>query len=79
VSNPPTTAALVARLSARLRAIRERRGLTQDALGKVSGLSQMAVSHFETGRRLPCAENLVALCRALDCSADYLLGLKEKP
>lgn len=34
---------------------------------------------WEGGRRKPGADSLAALCRALDVSADYLLGLAPEP
>lgn len=61
----------------RLRAARERKGLSQSDLASRSGLQPSAVSHFETGRRSPSFENLRALADALGVSADYLVGRQE--
>jgi len=36
------------------------------------------VSHFEAGRRKPCADNLRAIAEAIPITADYLLGLTER-
>jgi transcriptional regulator with XRE-family HTH domain len=58
----------------RLASIRQIRGLSQSDLAKRTGLKPSAVSHFETGRRLPAIHNLKVLCDALDISADYLIG-----
>ena len=67
-------------ISARLRGIRKERGLTQKDLAQKAGLRQATLSHIERGFAAPRADKLVALCRALDVSADYLLGLTdEKP
>ena len=53
---------------------RELRGLTQAELGARAGIAPGAVSHFETGQRLPSLESLVKLADALECSVDSLLG-----
>lgn len=60
-------------LAERLACVRRMRDMTQAELGKRARLLGQAVSHFECGRRLPSADNLRALCLALDVSADYLL------
>ena len=59
----------------RLREAREHSGLTHDELSAAAGLHITAISHFECGRRLPSFHNLIALARALNVSADELLGL----
>lgn len=57
----------------RLVCVREMRRMTQDRVAKATGLHPAAISHFETGHRIPCAANLRRLCIALNVSADYLL------
>ena len=57
-----------------LRALRERRGMTQAELGRRAGMPAAAVSHFETGLRTPALGSLVRLADALDTSVDALLG-----
>lgn len=58
---------------------RERRGMTQVELGKKTGLSPVAISHFECGRRAPDAHNLRRLSLALNESADFILELPQMP
>ena len=58
----------------RLQCMRRIRFMSQTELADKTGLKPSAISHFETGRRLPSFENLKVLCDALDISADYLLG-----
>lgn len=58
----------------RLREIRELRGLSQAQLAEKTRLQPAAVSHFETGARLPSFDNLRRLAAALEVSTDYLLG-----
>jgi DNA-binding XRE family transcriptional regulator len=51
-------------------------GLSQEQLAKKTGLAPAAISHFETGARKPCFDNLLKLTNALGVSADYILGTK---
>lgn len=60
--------------SARLRAAREARGLSQSELAVRSGFQPSAISHFETQRRSPSFDNLRKLADALRVTTDYLLG-----
>jgi transcriptional regulator with XRE-family HTH domain len=69
-----STTPLVNTVKVRLAEQRERRGLTQAELGIRSGIAPGAVSHFETGQRLPSLESVVKLADALACSVDSLLG-----
>ena len=58
----------------RLRAAREKRGLSQGNLAGRGGFQASAISHFETGVRKPSFDNLRRLADALDVTTDYLLG-----
>lgn len=49
-------------------------GWSQEKLAKKADLSAAAISHFETGKRLPSFENLVKLADAFDVSIDRLIG-----
>lgn len=60
--------------AARLKAVRESRGLSQSGLAEKTGLQPSAVSHFETGGRSPSFDNLRRLADALNVTTDYLLG-----
>lgn len=64
-----------ATVAANLKRLREALKLTQGQLGARVGMSALMVSHFERGRRTPCAWNLVRLCRALGAPADVVLGM----
>jgi transcriptional regulator with XRE-family HTH domain len=70
--------ALAAGFSRRLAAQRERRGFTQAQLGAKAGIAAGAISHFETGQRVPSLESLVKLADALECSVDLLLGRRSQ-
>ena len=58
----------------RLVEARENVRWSQADLAKMTGLQPAAVSHFETGQRLPSVPNLVRLANALQVSTDWLLG-----
>lgn len=63
----------------RLKEMREARGLSQSDLARSIGLTPQAVSAYESGVRHETGDVLGAIAVALDCSADYLLGLKDTP
>ena len=58
----------------RLRTAREARGLSQSDLARRLGTPPSAIAHFEGDRRKPSFANVRAIARALEVSADYLLG-----
>jgi len=65
-------------LGLRIASMRGYRRLNQEQLGSFVGVTKQTVSGWERGRRVPNADDLVNLCKALDCSADYLLGLSDE-
>lgn len=62
----------------RLKKIREDKKLNQSELGEISNLAPSAISQFESNLREPSATSLIKLSKALNISADYLLGLKNE-
>ena len=63
----------------RIRNVREDRDLTQAEIGRLLNKSQQGYNHIEAGRAELKIEDLVTLCRFYDLSADYLIGLVDKP
>ncbi len=61
--------------SERLRQILDRRGVSQDWLARQIHATPATVSRYLTSDRVPRGENVAAVSRALNVSADYLLGL----
>ena len=59
----------------RLTALRQSRRLTQIALGRAAGISQRLVAYYERESAQPPGALLVGFARALQVSADELLGL----
>jgi transcriptional regulator with XRE-family HTH domain len=57
----------------RIRAIREKRGLTQDQLADKAKISTGFLSDVENSKRNVSSENLLKIANALGASADYLL------
>jgi len=62
----------------RLLRLRSRARLTQQQLADKTSATQRAISHWEREARVPTANNLAELARALNCSADYLLDLTDE-
>jgi DNA-binding transcriptional regulator LsrR (DeoR family) len=61
----------------RLRTLRMNASMTQEQLGARLDIDGKTVSNWERGKTAPSLIQLRALCRALDCSADELLGLVQ--
>lgn len=62
--------------------IRERRlalGMSQEDLADRIGSNQKQISRYERGENDPTGEVLISLARALNTSADWLLGIAEHP
>ena len=66
-------------LGKRLRALRKARGLTQQELGELLGVSTSAVGMYEQGRRAPDHRTLAELCRLFQVPADYFLLEEVQP
>lgn len=49
--------------------------IKQTELAKAAGVSKQCISDYKSGKSLPGVETLFLICKALDVSADYLLGL----
>ena len=68
------------KFGARVRERREAKGLSQKALGKLSGYSQTNIGWIEAGTKKRPQGSVMALSEALRCPVEYLLwgtGPKE--
>ena len=65
------------KFSERLKEVLKDRGVSQLALAKKIGMSQGVVNNYCTGKREPTLDVLIKICKALNESADYLLGLED--
>ena len=63
----------------RVKAHREKRKLSQDALGTLLGLSRTSITNIEAGRQSVVAYTVQLLARHLDVSADDLLLTRPLP
>ena len=52
-------------------------GLTTVQLAETVGVSPEMITQYYTTKKLPALDTFEKLCRALDVSADYLLGLND--
>lgn len=63
---------------ARLKKCRKDNGYTQQELAEIIGVSVQAVSKWETDAGMPDISQIVPLSRALNVSADMLLGIADE-
>ena len=62
----------------RLKDLREERGLSQNQLAKLAGVSQVAISMWEKNLRTPTIDNVITLAKIFNVSADFLIGLTDE-
>lgn len=60
-------------LGKRIKDTRKQRGLTQDKLGELCGLSAAHIGHIERGTRIPSLETVYSIACVLDVGVDRLL------
>jgi transcriptional regulator with XRE-family HTH domain len=60
-------------IGARIRSARKELSITQSTLSENVGLSENHISHIETGASPLSLPALLAICQALNCTADRLL------
>jgi len=65
------------RIRLRLRALREERGLSLDAVAEAAGMAASTLSRLETGKRRLAIDHLAPLARALGTSVDALVAPGE--
>ena len=61
----------------KIRDLRWEGNITQNKLAEALNVTQDSISLWETGKRIPDTQYVVALCKYFDVSADYLLGLLD--
>jgi transcriptional regulator with XRE-family HTH domain len=66
------------RIRTRLRALREERGLSLDAVARAAGMAPSTLSRLETGKRRLAVDHLAPLARALGTSVDALLAPQRR-
>lgn len=63
----------------RLTELRKMRHLTQKQVAEGANLTEIAVQNYESGRRKPNYDSLIALADFFDVSLDYLVGRSNDP
>lgn len=53
-------------------------GLKQSEFAKQVGISKQCITDFKSGRSFPSLQTLRLICKSLDVSADYLLGIDDE-
>ena len=61
----------------KIRLLREDRGPNQTQLGKAVDMTQRKISYMENDKYKPSMEDIKALCKYFNVSADYLLGFPK--
>lgn len=72
--NPPMVDVEYVSFGQRLRAIRKEKGLSQDDFAALLGTSKQVLSRYEIGQRVPKITQVQQYAKALNVSADYLMG-----
>ena len=62
-------------MSERLRFLRQEKGIGQNKLAELLGVSNASISYWENAKQEPTAEALFKLAVFFDVTVDYLLGL----
>ena len=62
----------------RIRDLRRDRGMTMKELGAILGVSESAISQYETGKRQPDNETLLRLSEFFGATVGYILGAEEQ-
>jgi transcriptional regulator with XRE-family HTH domain len=57
----------------RIKEMRKKLGLTQEALGKKAGVTKSTISKWETGEYVPAAFNIVELSKQLGVTSEWIL------
>lgn len=51
--------------------------IKQTELAQAANVSKQCVSDYKSGKSVPSIDTLFLICKYLDVSADYLLGLED--
>jgi len=64
--------------SDRLKQSLDNRQLSQRQFATIIGTTEQSICRYVNGIRIPNVDVLYRMCKALDVSADYLLGLSDE-
>lgn len=63
----------------RIKDLRLAHGMTQEEVGKITGVKRYSVCGYEKGNNYPEIPGLIALADYFKVSTDYLLGRTDNP
>ncbi|TEX06217.1 helix-turn-helix domain-containing protein [Bacillus cereus] len=63
----------------KIKELRKNSKITQEQLGNAIGVSKMAISYFEKGKKSPGRESLKKIADYFGVTTDYLLGRSGDP
>lgn len=63
----------------RLMKAQNRKEMRSNRLAMELDCNDTTVSHMRMGKHTPSVDMLLRICKTLDVSADFLLGLSDKP
>lgn len=61
----------------RIKSIRKEKSMTQKQVAEGTHITEVAVQNYESGRRKPNYDTLIALADFFDVSLDYLVGRSD--
>lgn len=65
-------------ISDRIRLLREKTGVSARKFAESIGMRYTTYYGYETGKRMPNAETLLLIAKALKCTPSYLMGWEEQ-
>ena len=66
-------------LGSRIKKLRKQRGMSQQRLAELFGVSRPTITQIEIGERKISADELIKLAQIFDVSVEHLLGIKKEP
>jgi len=67
----------LSKIQNRLRESIKNSGLQQKELAKIIGVSPQTISKYMRENKFPALDTFAKLCKAIDASSDYILGLED--
>ena len=65
------------KIGKRIKELRKELDYTQNKLAQVLGVTQDSISLWESGKRIPDTQYIIALAKFFNVTSDYLLGLSD--
>lgn len=68
----------MSRIGSKLRELRKKRGISQEDLAKVLGVTKSTISKYELGQREPDINAILKISEQFGASVEYLLGVVDE-